>query len=477
MYDGFDRMISETTPQGTLTYTYDGTGRRSSLTVVGQPSISYGYDDAGRLTTLTQNGGTVTITYDVNGRRTSLTLPNGVAATYAYDRANHLTGIAFTNGDTTVGDLSYTYDAAGNRTATGGSLAQTILPGAMAAAAVDPANHLTQWNGAPLTYDAAGNLTGDGINTYTWNARNQLVSIGGSVTATFAYDPFGRRARRNVGGVTTRYLYDGVTAVQELDDAGPIANLLTSLDVDETFVRTDANGSVGLLADALGSVIALTDASGAVTTRYAYGPFGQVTASGAASANTTQFTGRENDGTGLYYYRSRYYSPQLGRFVSEDPLGLAGFDVNMYAYVGNTPTMFSDPFGRDKNTNHWSMLDWDQNAWEAFLSDALQPLKDPCAQVFLQTFSETGLIDLINGDLDGGPGTEPEDVIKQAGAIAAAEYVVQNGLAVPLRSSIYRNILGVTEGAAIAVVLGDLYARLGVGLYEEYQAFSSGACR
>ena len=204
-----------------------------------------------------------------------------------------------------------------------------------------------------LTFDAAGNLTGDGTNTYTWNARNQLVSIAGSVTATFAYDPLGRRTRRTVGGVTTRYLYDGVNAVQELGADGPTANLLTSLDVDETFVRTDANGSVGLLTDALGSVIALADASGAITTRYAYGPFGQVSASGAASGNAIQFSGRENDGTGLYYFRSRYYSPSLGRFISEDPMGIGAGQTNSYAYVNDDPADFTDAFGLEKQTSRF----------------------------------------------------------------------------------------------------------------------------
>lgn len=67
-------------------------------------------------------------------------------------------------------------------------------------------------------------------------------------------------------------------------------------------------------------------------------PFGKTAVSGAASANPLQYTGRESDGTGLYYYRARYYSPTFQRFISEDPLGFAGGDVNLYAYVGNSPT-------------------------------------------------------------------------------------------------------------------------------------------
>src|SRR5438093_8772101 len=99
--------------------------------------------------------------------------------------------------------------------------------------------------------------------------------------------------------------------------------------------RTDASGSRSNLADALGSPIALADAAGSVQTQYSYEPFGQATAAGAANSNQRQYTGRENDGTGMYYYRARYYSPSLSRFISEDPLEFGGGQVNLYAYVMN----------------------------------------------------------------------------------------------------------------------------------------------
>lgn len=115
--------------------------------------------------------------------------------------------------------------------------------------------------------------------------------------------------------------------------------------VDEFFGRTDSAGTTFPLTDALGSTIALTDTSGSVQTQYTYDPFGGTTASGATSSNTYQFTGRVNDGTGLYYYRARYYSPRFQRFVSEDPLGFAGRQINLYTYTGNNPINGRDPFG------------------------------------------------------------------------------------------------------------------------------------
>ncbi len=79
-------------------------------------------------------------------------------------------------------------------------------------------------------------------------------------------------------------------------------------------------------------------------TRYSYEPYGKTTVSGTASSNSFEYTGRENDSTGLYFYRARYYNPGLQRFVSEDPIGLEG-GPNVYSYVGGNPLSYSDPLG------------------------------------------------------------------------------------------------------------------------------------
>jgi RHS repeat-associated protein len=98
---------------------------------------------------------------------------------------------------------------------------------------------------------------------------------------------------------------------------------------------------------ALGSTIGMTDSSGALVTTYSYDPYGGTMSGGAGSYNTSEFTGRENDGTGLYYYRARYYDPAIGRFINPDPIGFGG-GINFYAYVGDNPISFVDPFGMDK---------------------------------------------------------------------------------------------------------------------------------
>jgi RHS repeat-associated protein len=168
--------------------------------------------------------------------------------------------------------------------------------------------------------------------------------------------------------VTTRYkyLYDGLDIVQELDDAGAVtANYVRSLNIDEPLARVEADGTVRYYhADALGSVTALTDASEAVQTRYKYESFGKTEMTlddGHGALNPFRYTGRELDETGDYYYRARYYDPAVGRFVSEDPIGLAGgvnfyvyadsvgkpllIETNRYSYVGNDPIDYIDPLG------------------------------------------------------------------------------------------------------------------------------------
>jgi len=98
------------------------------------------------------------------------------------------------------------------------------------------------------------------------------------------------------------------------------------------------------LTDAMGSTIAMTDQAAKVTTQFTYDPFGGTSSTGAGGASNLNFTGRELDTTGLYYYRARYYNPQLERFVSEDPLRFMG-GVNFYRYALDAPTMFKDASG------------------------------------------------------------------------------------------------------------------------------------
>jgi RHS repeat-associated protein len=351
-YDGLDRVTSAITPQATIGYTYDAAGRRTSMTPAAQAIVNYVYDNANRLTSLTQGSETVQFGYDAANRRTSLILPNAVSMAYAYDAANELTGINYLSPtNTAMGALTYGYDLDGRRISKTGSFATDMLPATTTTPGTfDLNNRQTTFNGTGQTYDANGNLTSNGVNTFVWNARNQLTQItaGSTTQFSYAYDALGRRTSKNVAGATapTTYLYDGANAVQEA--VGNVTNpILTGLGIDERFARNDVNGRTVLLTDALNSTIALTDPTGAIKQQYSYDPYGNVTQSDTTTGFTNPYlyTGREADSTGLYYYRARYYSPTMGRFISEDPIGFHGGQNNFYAYVGGRSIDLRDPQG------------------------------------------------------------------------------------------------------------------------------------
>jgi RHS repeat-associated protein len=348
-YDGLDRLTSETTPgSNTVSSTYDAAGRRTSLTVPGQSAANYTFDNANRLTQIAQGSATVSFNYDNANRRTTLTLPNGITISYNYDSASEVTGLTYANGSTSLGNLVYGYDLAGRRVSIGGSYASTSLPLAVSITSYNANNQLTTWGTANLYYDADGNMTSDGTHSYVWDARNRLSQIDSGTTASFVYDPFGRRASKTISSTQTGFIYDGANPVQELSGTTVTANSLMG-GVDEVFLRTDSAGTRSFLTDVLGSTLALTDSSRTAQTTYSFDAFGNTTVSGSSATNSFGYTGREIDLPSLYYYRSRYYSPLLQRFLSEDPIGFLG-GINKYAYVANSPMNFVDPLGLDKST-------------------------------------------------------------------------------------------------------------------------------
>jgi RHS repeat-associated protein len=343
-YDNLDRLTSEEGPTGNIAYEYDAAGRRTSMEVPGW-TIGYEYDDANRLTKLTSGTETVSVAYDQADRPQELTLPDGIKQIYGYDKGGETTSIAYKDAESNLGEIDYAYDSDGQTEAMWGSYARLALPEALKSTKYNAANELVEREGKALSYDAAGNLTGDGSNEYSWNARGQLTKISGATSAGFSYDPFGRRASKTLGGTTTKLLSDGPNVVQESVEGSVTANVLTGLALDQVFSRTTSAGTSSYLSNVLGSTIALANSSAEVKTSYSYDPFGGPTITGATTDNPYQFTGRENDGTGLQYNRARYYSPSMGRFISQDPAGAEGSGINLYGYVVGNPMDYTDPSG------------------------------------------------------------------------------------------------------------------------------------
>jgi RHS repeat-associated protein len=349
-YDPLDRLLSETTSLGTLSYAYDTIGRRTTMTVSGQSPVTYTYDAASRLRTITQPPLTpVDIQYDALGRRTLLTLPNQVSTEYQYDPASRLTALIYRNALGPLGELTYQYDPAGNRVAVGGSFARTLLPDPVPSATYDAANRQLTFGDKTLAYDTVGNQVtatdAMATRTLTWDSRGRLVGISrGGLSVSFKYDGFSRRARKTLEGQTTSYQYDGANIVAELNGGADVVTYLGSDGLRQMFLRQAATREY-YLTDASGSVGGLTDENGTLQTTYAYAPFGATGASGGPSDNPVQFTSRENDATGLYYLRARYYDPFLHRFISEDPARSTEASWNFYVYARNNPLLWIDPTG------------------------------------------------------------------------------------------------------------------------------------
>ena len=202
---------------------------------------------------------------------------------------------------------------------------------------------MTSIGGTPLGYDLNGNLLNDGTHIYTHDAVNRLVDVDGTITYT--YDALGRRVSKTVNGTVTKYVYDGARVIAEYDGAGQLLRkYIYGPGLDEPMLMQTGATRYYYLFDSLGSVIGLTDASGSLVESYRYSVYGQPLQASTVG-NPYLFTGRRFDSeTGLYYYRNRYYSPQLRRFIEPDPIGFEG-GMNLYAYVGNDPGNATDPWG------------------------------------------------------------------------------------------------------------------------------------
>ncbi len=350
-YDDADRPLTETTATGVVQYAYNNAGQRTSMTAGSRPPVAYTYDAAGRLQTLAQGAETFTFGYDELSRRASLQRPNGVTTTYNYDSAGRLGQLTHTNSlNQAIEDYRYSYTADDQIESVTSLFSAPLLPESKTAAAADASNRITQFGATSFAFDAAGRTTGrtdaQGTTSYTWDARGRLTqaTLPDGRNVTYGYDALGRRASRSVNGTTTSFLYDGADVVLDRNMDGSTVNYLNGPRLDEKLRQSGASGALYFAHDHLGSTTALMDATGNVVERQQYEAFGQ---SPGSALTRYGYTGRERDNlTGLLYYRARWYDAAQGRFISPDPLGLAG-GLNRYAYAGGNPLSFTDPSGLD----------------------------------------------------------------------------------------------------------------------------------
>ncbi len=398
-FDNMGRLTSATTNYAFLTgrnfttsYSYDAASNRTGFTDPENGSTSYVYDALNRLQTLTPPtafGGTGNFgfTYDALSRRTQMTRPNGLKSIYAYDNLSRLLSVLHQSGSTTLDGASYTVDNAGNRASKTDQLAgvtsnYTYDPiyeltqvtqgvNAIESYTYDPvgnrlsslgvspynvnaSNQLTSIPGTTYTYDNNGNtqtkVVGSNTTSYTWDFENRLSSVtlpGTGGTVSFKYDPFGRRIYKSSSSGTSIYAYDGDNLIEETNSGGAVvARYEQTQNIDEPLAMLRGGATSFYHADGLGSVTSLSSSAGSIANTYTYDSFGKLTASTGSLVNPFRYTARDSDTeTGLYYYRARYYAPDSGRLLSEDPLGYAGDGTNFYPYVHGNPVRFADPKG------------------------------------------------------------------------------------------------------------------------------------
>ena len=402
-YDANDCLIKEvqTTPDGVRTVTrgYDADSRETSV-ACGSAKVEKTFDKLGRLSSIKRNGGkhTTTYTYETtaDGGQTGRvkTVKNGSGTwEYAYDAWGNVSK-ATENGS--ADSHTYTYDAQGQLTReydpdkklylgyqydAGGNLTEVRSYPAGAEGGPEGTGTVLKtfaydstWKDQltavtmdgrtrNFTYDANGNLLSDGNYTYSWTKGSQLQKVTGSgLEATYTYDASGIRTSKTVNGVTTEYLTAGGSVLSEkkngvwqhyLYDGSGQLMAIRYKGADYYYIR-----------DGLMSITGLVDANGVAVVNYRYDSWGILTGITGSMAGTLgkdnpyRFKGYYYDEeTGMYYLKSRYYQPEICRFISADsydvltqsPMALV--DTNLYNYCDNNPV-----YREDENGQFWNIV-------------------------------------------------------------------------------------------------------------------------
>ena len=394
-------------------YDYDATGMITNKTIIGgvdDLTLGYGYDSINRLTSETRHAAgsasaTTEYDYDLAGNRRTKTA-NDNSVTYTLGSGNRLASwsASFTNNlmadvrgtssetigtDDRWGELwvsNLTAQAGVKPQADGTSfLANNVTmqmgTNEFVAAVRDEAGNMgyatntvvySVVTNATFLYNAAGcitNIAHTGSASYSdnlaldWDERYRLTGADdGTSEIGYGYDVQGRKVSRTVGGTTEYYMYDGNQIVADVNASGNILrSYVWGVGIDNLLSFTDhtTTNIYYPIKDHQNTILALANESGDIVETYDYDAYGrtkvfsatgtQLTAS--AYGNRYTFQGREVDwATGLIYFRARWYNPVVGRWLSKDPIGIAG-GLNLYAFCGNNPVMFVDPDGRKEDPN------------------------------------------------------------------------------------------------------------------------------
>ena len=365
-YDDDNRVTAKTTDNITVAYTYDNLDRLTQqVTKNGETTVkteSYTYKQNGTQVhtysvQATDFSTSYTYYYDDNGN-ISREVTGGGETEYWYDSANQL--IREYN-DLAQRVWIWSYDNGGNITArtthnyVQGNLREQLSSDTYTYGDDAWGDLLTGYNSDAITYDAIGNPLTAGARTYTWEHGRQLSSLTeNGATWSYSYDSDGMRTSRTNGTRTYKYIYNGSQLVQLKVDNN---TLLFTYDAQNTPETITFNGTVYYyITNLQGDVIAIVDGSGNVKVAYTYNAYGQRiqmqsnNADSLALYNPLCYRGYVYDAeTELYYLQSRYYDPQMGRFLNADDYPMTGQGLsgnNMFAYCGNNPINRCDTTGK-----------------------------------------------------------------------------------------------------------------------------------
>ncbi len=341
-YDAFDRLAQKLGSRHAIAYTYVAGSQRVATYNISQAdassvTYSYTYDSLGNITQIKKNGTTI--------------------RAYVYDALGRLTREVNNELQTAV---NYTYDNAGNiltkqETNPMGGVISSVSYGYSSSAWGDL---LTSYNGTAISYDAIGNPTNwRNATNMDWHQRSLTSMTIGGMNVTYTYNADGIRTTKICGHIAHAYVLDGSTILKEtIYNTGTVANTLYYYYDESGISGLEYNGTKYTYVKNLqGDVVRIIDSYGATVVEYKYDAWGNILsvtgsmASTLGATNPFRYRGYYYDTeSGWYYLNSRYYDPQVGRFINADSYvstgqGLMGY--NMFAYCLNNPVVRKDPAG------------------------------------------------------------------------------------------------------------------------------------
>ncbi len=372
-YDSDSNVLTRQTRAGpTIAFTYDTLNRLSAKAPPSEPTVSYAYDLASHLIGIGDNSSAIARPAASASYATAL----------AYDQLNRPLAVSWRPAPAqaaptaATASFAFGYDATNRRIGQSATDKSWWSFPAAAANVGYSANNLNQYSAVGAvtpSYDGNGNLTSDGTFTYRYDAENRLISASGTgLAASYTYDAQGRRKSKTVNGTTTIYVtdVDNREVLEYNGSSGAIGNWYSFApanafgpDAVLNQMNVAAATRATLIPDSQGSIVGALDASSGTLTKTGYEAYGE---NPSLTTGSFQYTARRFDPetagstaqpSGLYYYRSRMYSPAWGRFLQVDPIGYAaGSNLypasgNLYAYVNNDPLNSVDPSGLDT----WSL--------------------------------------------------------------------------------------------------------------------------